>query len=96
MEWAQKFAMSKFATKEDRETAINAKIEQLAKKRDYAADVMGNVLLSATYQEDIDRLVAILPPNVQAEGAAHALSRSSLRAPGSASRDSEKGSREAP
>lgn len=29
--------------------------------------------------------------NVQAEGAAHALSRSSLRAPGSASRDSEKG-----
>jgi hypothetical protein len=30
-------------------------------------------------------------PNVQAEGAAHALSRSPLRAPGSASRDSEKG-----
>lgn len=37
-----------------------------------------------------------MPSNVQAEGAAHALSRSSLRAPGSASRDSEKGSREAP
>ncbi len=38
----------------------------------------------------------MMTANVQAEGAAHALSRSSLRAPGSASRDSEKGSLEAP
>lgn len=63
MDYAQQFAMSKFATKEDREAAINAKIDNLAKKRDYAADTMGNVMLSWTYQQDIDRLAALLTPN---------------------------------
>lgn len=61
----KRFSMSKFATKADREAAINAKIDQLAKKRDYAADVMDNALLSLTYQREIDQLVALLTPNLR-------------------------------
>lgn len=69
MNYARQFAMSKFSTKEDREAAINAKIDAVAKKRDYAADTMGNVMLSWTYQQDIDRLVELLTPNVALTGA---------------------------
>lgn len=36
---------------------INRRIDAAARKRDHAADVMGNVLLAWTYQQDIDVLV---------------------------------------
>jgi hypothetical protein len=57
---AQLYAMSKFASKKDRDDAINRDIDRLAKKRDFAADVSGNVFLAWTYQEDIDALAALL------------------------------------
>lgn len=54
------YAMSKFASAKDRSDAINREIDLIAKKRDYAADVSGNVLLAASYQRDIDKLVQFL------------------------------------
>ena len=57
-----RYAMSKFLSRQDREAAINRDIDLLAKKRDYAADVMGNVFLAATYQEDIDKLLELIEP----------------------------------
>ena len=52
-----------------------------------------NLSTGKPFDEIIDNLRPfMMGPNVQAEGAAHDLSRSSLRAPGSAARDSEKDS----
>ena len=59
----QQFSMSRYATKKDRYNAINAAIDRLAEKRNYAADVSGNVMLAVTYQNDIDKLLEMLPPN---------------------------------
>ena len=52
--------MSKFATWTDRENAIKAEIARLAKKRDYAADVMSNQILAWSYQMSIDKLAELL------------------------------------
>jgi len=41
---------------------INRKIDRLVTKRDYAADVLGSPVLAWSYQQDIDKLVALLPP----------------------------------
>ena len=60
MDHEQKFAMSKYASKEDRDRAINAEIDSLAKKRDHAADVEGKPVLAWSYQVDIDKLCALL------------------------------------
>lgn len=54
------YPMSQFASKKDRKAAINRDIDALAKKRDYAADVMGNMMLALSYQQDIDKLVDLL------------------------------------
>ena len=56
--YSEQFAMSKFASLEDRAEAINRSIDAVAKKRDYAADKMGNPMLCWSYQMDIDRLAA--------------------------------------
>lgn len=39
------------------EEEINREIDRLAKKRDYAADVMNDPLLAIAYQQEIDKLV---------------------------------------
>jgi hypothetical protein len=36
---------------------INRRIDRLAEKRNYAADVMNQPLLALSYQQDIDKLV---------------------------------------
>ena len=54
------YPMSQFASKNDRKAAINRDIDALAKKRDYAADVMGNPMLALSYQQDIDKLIDLL------------------------------------
>lgn len=55
-----RYAMSKYATKADRDAAINDAIDRLAKKRDHAADVEGKQMVAWSYQVEIDELVALL------------------------------------
>lgn len=55
-----RYALSRFASRDDRERAINAEIDRLATKRDHAADVNGNEWAAWSYQVDIDLLAALL------------------------------------
>lgn len=37
---------------------LDRKLDRIAKKRDYAADVMNNPILAWSYQQEIDKLLA--------------------------------------
>jgi hypothetical protein len=66
MNYEQKFAMSKYASKEERNAAINAELDKLARKRDYAADVEFKQMVAWSYQVDINKLVLLLAePNAK-------------------------------
>ena len=52
--------MSKYASKEDRDRAINAEMDRLAMKRDHAADVEGKPVVAWSYQVDIEKLAELL------------------------------------
>lgn len=70
MDLDQRYSMSQYASKQDREDAINRAIDRLVKKRDWAADVKGSPLLAWSYQQDIDRLAELLTPAVSQAAAA--------------------------
>ena len=42
---------------DEEQSEVERRIEQLARKRDYAADVLGKPILALTYQQEIDKLV---------------------------------------
>jgi hypothetical protein len=61
----EKFSMSRFATKQDREDAMLAEIQRLREQLDEMVDVLGDVLETHGYQtefgdEAYDRAVAVL------------------------------------
>lgn len=57
--YESRFAMSMFASKADREAAINKAMDRAAEKRNWAADEKGNVWLALSYQQEIDELLEL-------------------------------------